>query len=141
MIILSQQLLVHDPRHRLSGERAKSHPFLEPLKDIWAEIEDLRHPPCPNPSARVLYGEDTTDISFDLEEDSSKFDAECTQISHSRRYSESPQTPLQVNEEYYTPREVFSSPEQTSSLESPPFLNSEKGSAGGQTTGRANTLE
>ena len=117
---MSQQLLVHDPRHRLSGERAKSHPFLEPLKDIWAEIEDLRHPPCPKPSAQVICGGDTT---FDLPEDSSKFDAQCTtQTSYSSRVPESPQTPLQVNEEYYTPREVFSSPEQTSSSESPPFL-------------------
>ena len=89
------------------------------MKDIWAEIEDLRHPPCPKPSARVLYGVDT---SFDLQEDSSKFDAQCTQISYSRRVPESsPQTPH--NEEYYyTPREVFSSPEQNNSLESPPFL-------------------
>ena len=80
---------------------------MEPLKDIWEEIEDLKHPPCPKPSARVpYYGEGTTDMSFDLPGDSSKFDAE------------SPQTPLQVNEEYY---EVFSSPEQISSLESPPF--------------------
>ena len=95
---------------------------MEPLKDIWTEIEDLRYPPCPKPSARVQYGEDTTYISFDLQEDSSKSDAQCTQISYSRRKPESPQTPLQVNEEYYTAREVFSSPEQTSSLESPPFL-------------------
>ena len=90
------------------------------MKDIWAEIEDLRHPPCPKPSARVMCGGDITDISFDLQEDSSKFDAHCTQISYSRRVRESPQTPL--NEEYYTPREVFSSPEQSNSLESPPFL-------------------
>ena len=94
---------------------------MEPLKDIWAEIEDLRHPPCPKPSARVLYGVDTTDISFDLQDYSSKFDAQCTQISYSRQGPESPQTPL--HEEYYTPREVFSSPEQNSSLlESPRFL-------------------
>ena len=123
IIISSQQLLVHDPRHRLSGETAKSHPFLEPLKDIWAEVEDLRHPPCPKPSARVLYGADTADISFDLQEDSSKYDAQCTQISYSRRVvlpdSETPQTTF--NEEYYTPREIFSSSEQNNSLESPPF--------------------
>ena len=117
---MSQQLLVHDPCHRLSGERAKSHPFFEPLKDIWAEIEDLRHPPCPKPTAWVPRGEDTTDVSFDLQEDSSKFDAECTQTLYSRRLPESPQTPL--NNEYYAPREVFSSPEQTNSLESPLFL-------------------
>ena len=116
---IDSQLLVHDPRHRLSGERAKSHPFLEPLKDIWAEIEDLRHPPCPKPSPRVLCG-GHTDISFGLPEDSSDFDAQCTQISYSRWLPESPQSPL--NEEYYTPREVFSSPEQNNSLESPPFL-------------------
>ena len=97
---------------------------MEPLKDIWEEIEDLKHPPCPKPSARVLHGEGTADISFDFQEDSSKFDAECTQISYSRRIlPELPQTPLQVSEEYYyTPREIFSSPEQTSSPESPPFL-------------------
>ena len=89
------------------------------MKDIWAEIEDLRHPPCPKPSARVLYGGDT-DLTFDLQEDSSKFDAQCTQISYSSRVPESPQTPL--NEGYCTPREVFSSPEQNNSLESPPFL-------------------
>ena len=81
----------------------------------------MRHPPCPRPSARVYHGEDT--ISFDPQGDSSKFDVECTQISYSRRVlPESPQTPLQVSEEYYyTPREIFSSLEQTSSPESPPF--------------------
>jgi serine/threonine protein kinase len=112
------QLLVHDPNHRLSGERAKSHPFLEPLQDIWTEIEDLRHPPCPKPSARILNGEDIDISSFDLQEDSSKFDAECTQISYSGREPEPPQTPY---EEYYTARQVFSSPGQRS-LDSPPFL-------------------
>lgn len=110
------QLLVHDPNGRLTGERAKSHPFFEPLQDIWAEIEDLRYPPCPKPSARVLC-EGDIDLSFDLQEDSSRFDAQCTQIS--RHVLESPQSSL--NEEFYTPREVFSSPEQNS-LESPPFL-------------------
>ena len=124
MIILSQQLLVRDPRHRLSGDTARSHPFFEPLKDIWAEIEDLKHPPCPKPSVPVLCGGDATEyISFDLQEDSSKFDAQCTtQISYSRRVvlPETPQTPF--NEEYFTPREVFLTPEQNSSLESPPFL-------------------
>jgi len=112
------QLLVHDPSHRLSGERAKSHPFLEPLQDIWAEIEDLRHPPCPKPPARVL-GVGNIDRSFDLQEDSSKFDAHCTQISCSRDVLESPQSPL--DEELHMPGGVFSSPEQNS-LESPPFL-------------------
>ena len=112
------QLLVHDPNHRLSGERAKSHPFLEPLQDIWTEIEELRHPPCPKPSARILNGEDIDISSFDLQEDSSKFDAEYTQISNSGPELESPQTPY---EEYYTARQVFSSPDQRS-LDSPPFL-------------------
>ena len=111
---IASQLLVHDPSHRLSGEKAKSHPFLEPLQDIWTEIEDLKHPPCPKPFVRILYRD--TDVSFDdLQDDSSKFDAECTRISYSRRTLELPQTP---HEEYYTAHEVFSSPEQNS-LESP----------------------
>lgn len=106
------QLLVHDPSHRLSGERAKSHPFLEPLQNIWEDIEDLRHPPCLKPSARAVYGE--TDMTSDPQEDPSAFDAQCTQISCSRRLLESPQSTL--DEEYYTPPELLS---EQNSLESP----------------------
>ncbi|KAF8803350.1 kinase-like protein [Phlegmacium glaucopus] len=114
-----RSLLIHDPRHRLAGDRAKSHPFLEPLQDIWTEIEDLKHPPCPKSSARILY-EGDIDLSFDLQEGSSKFDAQCTQIlSCSGHVLESLQSPL--DKEFRTPRKVFSSPEQNF-LESPPFL-------------------
>ena len=106
------QLLVRDPGHRLSGEKAKSHPFLEPLQDIWAEIEDRRHPPCRELSAR----REDIDILFGSQEDSSK-------VSCSRRVFESPESSL--DREYHTPREVFSSPE-PSSLESPQFLTRRK---------------
>ena len=109
------QLLVYDASQRLSGERVKSHPFLEPLQDIWAEVEDLRHPPCSKLSAQVR----DIDLLFDPQEESSEFDAQRTQILRSRRLLESPQSPLY--EEYYTPREAFPSQEHNS-LESPPFL-------------------
>ncbi|KAG5723885.1 Rho-associated protein kinase [Termitomyces sp. T112] len=42
-----RSLLSHNPEDRLSWPDVKEHDFLIPLRGLWQDIADLKHPPCP----------------------------------------------------------------------------------------------
>ncbi|KAG6889947.1 hypothetical protein C0995_013474 [Termitomyces sp. Mi166 len=48
-----RSLLSHNTEDRLSWPDVRKHEFLSPLRGLWEDIADLKHPPCPKlPTSR-----------------------------------------------------------------------------------------
>ncbi|KAG6840308.1 hypothetical protein C0991_007633 [Blastosporella zonata] len=50
-----QSLLSHNPDDRLCWPDLKDHEFLYPLREMWEDIVELKHPPCPDPPTSSVY--------------------------------------------------------------------------------------
>ncbi|KAH9942075.1 kinase-like domain-containing protein [Amylocystis lapponica] len=65
-IMFVDALLAVDPEERACGLKVKHHPFFDPLRDFWGEIETLQHPPFLDPP----WATPQDDTSFDMDSQS-----------------------------------------------------------------------